>query len=182
MGHRRSQRHIADRKNIRMPAAEHQVDLRRPRADATKRYQLGERRTRLLAHHAVKVDLPFRNGARQPFQRRRLGPGKAEAGAQRLRCTEIIFRRDQAAGAGKDTRPYGIGAGARHHLRHDDMGKAGKAGLVNAQLQRTGFFYDGAENRIEVSEMLQPFADVIHPGDDFHIGHSICRQPAGGAL
>jgi hypothetical protein len=28
--------------------------------------------------------------------------------------------------------------------------------------------------------MLQPFADVSHPGDDFHVGHSICRQPAGG--
>lgn len=185
MADSRPQRHIADGEDIRVAAAEHQIDLRRPRPDTTKRNQFGKGNTRLPAHHAIKIDLPFRDGARQPFQRRRLGTRKAEGGAQFLRCTEIIFRRDHAAGAGEDTRPYGVGAGARNHLRHDDVGKARKAGLVNAQLQWTGFFDNKAEGRIKAGKMLQTFADIVEAPDDFHVCTAhihVGAAPGGEAL
>lgn len=73
MANGRPQRHITDREYIRVATAEHEVNFRRPRTDATKRNQFGKGNTRLPAHHAIKIDLPFRDGARQPFQRRRLG-------------------------------------------------------------------------------------------------------------
>ena len=64
------------------------------------------------------------------------------------------------------------------------MGKAGKTGLMNAQFQRAGFFDDEAERRIEAGQMLQPFVDIIHSGNDFHlrIPYPPRPQPAGGVL
>lgn len=185
MAHRSPQRHIANRKNIGVAAAEHQIDFRRPRTNAAKRHQLRKGHICFLATDGIKIDAAIRNRLRQPFQRCCLGPGKAESGAQFFRHRQIVFRRHRPARAGKDTDPYGVGAGARHHLRHDDMGKARKAGLVNTQLQRTGFFDNKAKSRIEAGKMRQTFADIVEAPDDFHVYTAhihVGPAPGGEAL
>ncbi len=181
----RPQRHIADRENIRVAAAEHQIDFRRPRTDAAKRHQLRKSHVRFLAADGIKIDAPIRNRVRQAFKRRRLGPGEAESGAQFFRHGQIVFRRHRPARARKNTRPYGIGAGARDHLRNDDMGKTRKTGLMNAQFQRTGFFDNHTKRRIEMGKLRQSFADIVEAPDDFHVCTAhihVGPAPGGEAL
>lgn len=65
------------------------------------------------------------------------------------------------------------------------MGKARKAGLVNTQLQRTGFFDNKAKSRIEAGKMRQTFADIVEAPDDFHVCTAhihVGPAPGGEAL
>ena len=139
-----SQGDVTGWKDIGMSAAEHEVDLRCPWADASMRGEYTDHIVRLTACEGVEFELAGNNRLRDPAQRPGLCPREPEATDRRFVERKIIQSR-RLAGRPDKSSPYRVGTGPRHHLRNDDLREAREPRLHEAQWQAI----DGAPKRAE---------------------------------